>query len=80
MTTDETKSDKENAVNSVGWLFGGNYTPEQTDIMVDVINKFESLCYLERQHVIDILAYIHKNEVNNEEILTELETEYQKQQ
>lgn len=71
---------KENAVLSVGWLFGGNYTIEQTNTMQEIITKFESLSYLERQHIIDILTYIYKNGIDEREVLSDLMTEYDKQE
>lgn len=80
MITNNENEKKENAILSIGWLFGGNYINEQVEIFERIINDFEGLCYLERQHIIDILNYIYNNEIDNKEILQELMEEYEKQQ
>jgi len=78
--TEDIKGDKESAVLSVGWLFGGNYTKEQAVSFEEIIKSFESLAYLERQHILEVLVYIYKNAVDDEEVVNTLYKEYEKQQ
>ena len=66
------------AVLSIGWLFGGNYTYEQTEEFSRIIEKFEDLAYLERENILEILTHIFEERISDEDIINTLNNEYEK--
>ena len=45
---------------SLEWLFGGNYTPEQVNDFTAILSKFASQAWLEQDHLLEIMKWFHE--------------------